>query len=101
MNTADTYTIKAVRMDTPVLLFDKELNVTYDLSEGGYTFWTDKCESQRFVLKTSDTSLTKVLEVKNGTEQEDKIYDLQGRQLDDADAKDVIIINGKKVLGNN
>ena len=101
VNTADTYTIKAVRMDTPVLLFDKELNVTYDLSEGGYTFWTDKCESQRFVLKTSDTSLTKVLEVKNGAEQEDKIYDLQGRQLDDADAKGVIIINGKKVLGNN
>ena len=101
VNAAGSYTIEAVRMDTPVLLFDKQLNVTYDLSEGGYTFWTDKCESQRFVLKTSDSSLTKVMEVKNGTEQQDKIYDLQGRQLDDSDAKGVIIINGKKVLGNN
>ena len=101
VNVAGTYTIGAVRMDTPVLLYDKKLNVTHDLSEGGYAFWAEEGESQRFVLKTSDSSVTKVMEVKSGTEKEDKIYDLQGRQLDDPDAKGVIIINGKKVLGNN
>ena len=101
VNVAGTYTIGAIRMDTPVLLYDKKLNVTHDLSEGGYAFWAEEGESQRFVLKTSDSSVTKVMEVKSGTEKEDKIYDLQGRQLDDPDAKGVIIINGKKVLGNN
>ena len=101
VNVAGDYTIDAVRMDTPVLLVDKELNLTHDLSEGGYTFSAPKGESHRFVLTLGESNITRVIDAKANAGKEDRIYDLQGRQLDDVDAKGVIILNGKKVLGNN
>lgn len=53
-------TIAATRMDQPVLLRDNELQITHDLSLGGYTFTTEAgTNNSRFSLVT-DGSMTGV-----------------------------------------
>ena len=99
VNEAGFYYINAVRMDTPVLLIDNELNITHDLSEGGYSFSADKGESTRFTLRLSG-STTGIIESMSDAEQDDMIYDLQGRKLNESDAKGIIIRNGKKEVSN-
>lgn len=53
-------TIRATRMDQPVLLRDNELQITHDLTAGDYTFTTDAGTfDSRFVL-TPDGSATAI-----------------------------------------
>ena len=98
VNRGGDYYLEAVRMDTPVLLIDNQLHVTHDLSKGGYSFSAGKGESNRFTIKVTDESITKVLNSKSDAEQEE-IYDLQGRKLNETDAKGIIIRDGRKVMG--
>lgn len=60
-------TIKARRMDQPVMLRDTELQITHDLSVGDYTFSTDAGTfNSRFVLVT-DNSATSVGQLRRQT----------------------------------
>lgn len=50
-------TISAVRMDQPVLLRDRELQITHDLTMGDYTFTTEAGTfDSRFVLTPDDSA---------------------------------------------
>lgn len=99
VNTAGYYCIEAVRMDTPVILIDTELNVTHNLSEGGYSFSAGVGESTRFILMLGESTQTGIFESKSDA-TDDMIYDLQGRKLNESNAKGIIIRNGKKEVSN-
>ena len=100
VNTAGQYRIEAVRMDTPILLIDTELNVIHDLSDGCYSFSAGLGESTRFILMLGNSTPTGIHESKSDTDMDDMIYDLQGRKLNESDAKGIIIRNGKKEVSN-
>jgi hypothetical protein len=62
-----SYTITAPRMDVPVTLVDNELGVSFDLSQGGYTFETKKgANDKRFTLRFTDDA-TSILDITEET----------------------------------
>jgi hypothetical protein len=62
-----SYTITAPRMDVPVTLVDNELGVSFDLSQGGYTFETRKgANDKRFTLRFTDDA-TSILDITEET----------------------------------
>ena len=70
-------TIIAERMDMPVLLYDKQMNVWHNLSVGGYVFSTEAGSfDDRFVL-TVDGSTTAISNVYNNSQPVD-VYSLGG-----------------------
>ena len=79
--TAGMLCISAERMDQPVWLYDRQEDVTHDLSVGGYLFSTTAGTFEgRFVLLTAPnpTAIDKV-EAQDG--KETTTYTLDGRQL--------------------
>ena len=79
--TAGMLCISAERMDLPVWLYDRQEDVTHDLSVGGYLFSTTAGTFEgRFVLLTAPnpTAIDKV-EAQDG--KETTTYTLDGRQL--------------------
>lgn len=92
--------ISAVRMDQPVYLRDNELNITHDLSLGGYTFTTSEGTNEsRFTLLTENT-VTGIEEVEDSQSTvRGSFYDLQGRRMADSQyQKGVRIVkDGQKV----
>ncbi len=63
-------TISAPRMDCPVWLYDKVMNITHDLSLGGYTFATEAGAFEgRFTLMAGN-SATSIVNVKKLSDKE-------------------------------
>ncbi len=100
VNVPGTYTIEAIRKDVPVILVDKDLNMVQDLMNGGYSFEAKAGESNRFILRICGDTPTNIINLLNDTERNDKLFDLQGREINDLNVKDIIILNGKKILNN-
>ena len=100
VNVAGIYSIKAVRMDIPVVLVDNELNVVHDLSDGGYSFMADKDNDSRFALKLGNSGLTNVSKINNENRQDSMIFDLQGRESSSTNSNEIIIRDGIKVISN-
>lgn len=98
VNKAGDYVLSAVRMDTPVLLIDNELDIVFDLSNGSYSFTADRGQSQRFTVKLGN-DVTKVIDHMN-SESDDDSFDLQGRRINGDNGNGIIIRNGRKVLEN-
>lgn len=77
-------TIAAERMDQPVLLYDKKMNIWHDLATGGYVFSTEAGTfNSRFVLVLNGSATA--IEGVNGSKESGhkaEWYDLQGRSLD-------------------
>ena len=91
------FSIAAVRMDTPLLLKDTELDITFDLGVGEYTF-TAKAGTydNRFVLTPAATDDATAISNVNA-DAASNAYDLSGRRTEKAQ-KGVQIVNGKKML---
>ena len=73
--------ISAERMDQPVWLYDRQENVTHDLSVGGYRFSTNAGSfDNRFILLTAPNP-TAIDTVETLAGKETTNYTLDGRQL--------------------
>lgn len=93
---AGEFTIAAVRMDTPMLLKDAKLGVTFDLRIGSYTFQAEAGTfNDRFMLIGANEA-DKIQGVDVDADNS-PVYDLNGRLMEKAQ-KGVQIVNGKKVL---
>lgn len=58
------FTLKTTRMDTDVILYDKETKETHDFKNGAYTFYSDKGKfEKRFSIGIPKKDVTKVEEV--------------------------------------
>ena len=98
-----TFTIKALRTDGEVTLYDAEQDKVTDLTAEGYTFQsdvTDGINSSRFILtfqlKANDA--TAIKEVTDIYSQYSDLYDLQGRKVNAPTKKGIYIKNGRKVV---
>ncbi len=87
------HTITATRLGANVLLRDNLLNITHDLSLGGYTFTTEAGTfNDRFTLvPEAETTGINALNEK-GEMRNEKFFDLQGRRTTDAAQKGVRIV---------
>lgn len=100
VNNGGMFCIEAVRMDIPMLLFDRETGDTVDLSEGSYLFRAEKGTNKRFVLRIADMEAVGVDNIASSNDNEiEIIYDLSGRKVKSAAGKSVFIKNGTKVMG--
>ena len=91
-------TISAGRMDAPVALYDKMMNVTSDLSKGAYTFSTQAGTfNDRFVLLNGGHA-THIDAVNVENTSDGPVYTLDGRRVEQVKANRVYITNGKKVI---
>lgn len=92
-------TISAPRMDCPVWLYDKVMNITHDLSLGGYTFATEAGAFEgRFTLMT-DNSATSIenLEILSGKNTTNN-YTLSGIRTSGEGRGIIIIKNGNHTI---
>lgn len=101
---ADNYTIRALRADGTVSLYDSETDTTVDLTTEEYTFYSDPTNginTSRFTLTftVADTTPTDIegIDVLHDASQTRHIYDLQGRRVDEAQ-KGIFIEDGKKIV---
>ena len=101
---ADNYTIRALRTDGTVSLYDSETDTTIDLTTEEYTFYSDPTNginTSRFTLTftVADTTPTDIegIDVMHDASQTRHIYDLQGRRVDEAQ-KGIFIEDGKKIV---
>lgn len=101
---ADNYTIRALRADGTVSLYDSETDTTVDLTTEEYTFYSDPTNginTSRFTLTftVADTTPTDIegIDVMHDASQTRHIYDLQGRRVDEAQ-KGIFIEDGKKIV---
>lgn len=101
---ADNYTIRALRADGTVSLYDSETDTTVDLTTEEYTFYSDPTNginTSRFTLTftVADTTPTDIegIDVLHDASQMRHIYDLQGRRVDEAQ-KGIFIEDGKKIV---
>lgn len=101
---ADNYTIRALRADGNVSLYDSETDTTVDLTTEEYTFYSDPTNginTSRFTLTftVADTTPTDIegIDVMHDASQTRHIYDLQGRRVDEAQ-KGIFIEDGKKIV---
>ena len=89
------HTITATRLGTNVLLRDNLLNITHDLSLGGYTFTTEAGTfNDRFTLvpEAETTGIGATLNEKGQMVNDKAVFDLQGRRTTDAAQKGVRIV---------
>ena len=100
---AGTFTIKALRADGNVSLYDSETDTTVDLTTEDYTFESDVTNgvnTSRFILTftVGDTTPTDIdaADVERDAISSRHIYDLQGRRVNKAQ-KGIYIEDGKKV----
>lgn len=99
VNNGGVFSIAAVRMDIPVLLFDRETGDTVDLSQGSYLFRAEKGTSKRFVLRIADMEAVGIDNIASSNSEIEIIYDLSGRKVKSATGKSVFVKNGTKVIG--
>lgn len=97
------YTIRALRADSEVQLYDAELNKTIDLTQEGYTFHnetTNGVNSSRFTLtfKVKGGESTGISDNNRETiNNNGSVYDLQGRKTT-ATQKGIYVKDGHKVV---
>ena len=97
-------TISATRADGDIFLYDGILNKTVNLAEQDYTFYSDATagvDNTRFVmfLSAENNGTTGIDAVGNESKMNDNdIYDLQGRKVEDTSIKGIYIQNGKKIV---
>lgn len=92
-------TISTSRMDEPVAIYDKKMDIVFDLTKGAYTFATEAGTfNDRFVLvRGGDTTGISTIEAE-GAANEAPVYSLDGRRVEQVKANRVYITNGKKVI---
>lgn len=92
-------TISTSRMDEPVAIYDKKMDIVFDLTKGAYTFATEAGTfNDRFVLvRGGDTTGISTIETEGSTD-EAPVYSLDGRRVEQPKANRVYITNGKKVI---
>ena len=89
------YTFSATRMDAKVYIYDAKTATTHDLSDGDFTFNAEQgTDNGRFTLIVADVATGINSVVAKGA---DKVYDLNGRKMNDAKTG-IVIKNGKKVV---
>ena len=89
------YTFSATRMDAKVYIYDAKTATTHDLSDGDFTFNAEQgTDNGRFTLIVADVATGINSVVAKGA---DKVYDLDGRKMNDAKTG-IVIKNGKKVV---
>ena len=97
------YTIRSLRADGEIRLYDAEQNRTIDLTREDYTFQseaTNGVNNSRFTLtfNANDSETTGIADIEQSTlNTEHSVYDLQGRKTTAAQ-KGIFIQNGKKVV---
>ena len=97
------YTIRALRVDGEVTLYDAELNKTVDITSEGYTFQSDATSgvnNSRFTLTfkmSGATSISEELRVKSEESATAPVYNLKGQHVG-LSQKGVFIQKGKKVV---
>ena len=95
------YTIRALRADGKVMLYDAELNKTVDLTNEDYTFQTEATNgtnNSRFqLILTIDDEATGIDEIVNSQSSKSNWYDLQGRKTTAA-KKGIYVKDGRKVV---
>ena len=96
------YTIRALRTDGELWLYDAEQNQTVNLTTEDYTFIsssTGETNTNRFTLtfKVNGSGTTAIENVSTSDGQNAILYDLQGRKTT-ATQKGIYIQNGKKVV---
>ena len=90
-------TISAPRMDCPIWLYDKVMNITHDLSLGGYTFATEAGAYEgRFTLMTGNSATSIVNVEKLSGKETTNNYTLSGIRTSE-EGRGIII----KKSGNN
>lgn len=96
---AGSYTLRAGRMDMPMVLKDAVTGLTYDLAEGEYTFESEAGTfNSRFMLMPAG-SATDIHAVTTATEADSPSYTLDGRMLPESEnTRGVVVKNGKKVI---
>ena len=91
------YTFSTTRMDVNAYIYDAKTAKTYDLSDGEFTFNAEQgTDNGRFTLIFADET-TDISSVLTPNEGADKVYDLNGRKINDAKTG-IVIKNGKKVV---
>ena len=91
------YTFSTTRMDVNAYIYDAKTTKTYDLSDGEFTFNAEQgTDNGRFTLIFADET-TDISGVLTPNEGADKVYDLNGRKMNDAKTG-IVIKNGKKVV---
>lgn len=91
-------TISASRMDTPVAIYDKQMDVVFDLSKGAYTFSTEAGTFNDRFLLVSDGEKTAIDAINVEGSADAPVYSLDGRRVEQVKANRVYITNGKKVI---
>jgi hypothetical protein len=93
---AGSYTLKAERMDMPMVLKDAVTGITFDLKNGEYTFESEAGTfNSRFLLMPAGE--TNGINTATAAEDNGTMYSLDGRRMENG-AKGVVIENGKKVV---
>lgn len=91
-------TISASRMDMPVALYDKQLDMTFDLNKGDYTFTTEAGTfNDRFLLIRAGNA-TRIDAVSAKGAADAPVYSIDGRRVEQMKANRVYITEGKKVI---
>ena len=94
---AGSYTLKAERMDMPMVLKDAVTGITHDLNNGEYTFESEAGTfNQRFMLMPA-VEPTGIETIKATAEADNPAYLLDGRRAENG-AKGVVVEKGKKVV---
>lgn len=96
-NADGTFTIAAVRMDTPMLLKDIETGIITDLAETSYSFSAAAgTYNNRFYL-INNAEVDGIANVENLTVGDVTYYDLSGKRIKKA-GRGVVIANNKKII---
>ena len=99
---AGTYTIRALRADGKLWLYDAEQNCTTNLSEKDYIFQSEATSgviSSRFILTFEDDNPTGIDNELMSDGQSDAWYSIDGRRLNGKPAQRGLYIgNGQKVI---
>lgn len=90
------YTIAVGRMDENVCLYDIQLGITHDFSNGDYVFSTDAGANEGRFLICVANGVDGIDTVKS-EEKAKATYDIAGRRVD-ADAKGIIVTEGRKAI---
>lgn len=94
---AGSYTLKAERMDMPMVLKDAMTGITHDLNNGEYTFESEAGTfNQRFMLMPA-VEPTGIEAVKATAEADSPAYRLDGRRAEKG-TKGIVVEKGKKVV---
>ena len=94
---AGTYTLKAERMDMPMVLKDAMNGITFDLQDGEYAFESEAGTfNQRFMLMPA-VEPTGIEAAKATAEADSPAYMLDGRRAEKG-AKGIVVEKGKKVV---